>query len=264
MLVFFRARVSLLVGASFLSFLPCAAVYAEGVNNGSDQGSILGNHLSTSGAWAGSNHFCVECKLGHAASSGGKDRYEHEGMGGGSAGYREVAATELDLSSGATTPATERSTSTTAFRCPDATPVTGALTGAGLINLFVSLGMVTTEKARAACVALARETRSSTPAQDGASFRFSRPLSKGMAGPDVRELQRFLNAQGFVLSEEGDGSPGNETDLYGALTVDAVKRYQRTYSAEILDPEGLSAPSGIFGPSSIKKANELMSARKQR
>ena len=48
-----------------------------------------------------------------------------------------------------------------------------------------------------------------------------------------------------------------------ARTVEAVKRYQKTYAAEILDPEGLSSPSGIFGPSSVKKANRLLQERRQ-
>jgi hypothetical protein len=47
------------------------------------------------------------------------------------------------------------------------------------------------------------------------------------------------------------------------LTVEAVKRYQKTYAAEILDPEGLSSPSGIFGPSSVRKANRLLEVRRQ-
>ena len=147
-----------------------------------------------------------------------------------------------------------------AFRCPETTPGTEALTGAGLINLFVSLGIVTVEKAMEACRSLPREPISGIPTGDGA-FRFLRPLAEGMAGPDVRELQRFLNAQGFPLSQEGSGSPGNETEVFGDLTVDAVKRYQATYSSEILDPEGLSAPSGVFGLSSIKKANEILLAQ---
>jgi Putative peptidoglycan binding domain len=251
----FHPHVLSIVGAAFLPFLLGAAVYAEDINNRSDRGSILGDRLSTNRASAGSSHSCLECKPGYAASG------EYDRMASGGTEDAEVAAMELDLSSGATGRAKEGSTSTPAFRCPETTPVTEALTGAGLINLFVSLGIVTVEKAMEACRSLARETISSIPTGDGA-FRFSRPLAEGMAGPDVRELQRFLNAQGFALSEEGSGSPGNETEVFGDLTVDAVKRYQATYSAEILDPEGLSAPSGVFGPSSIKKANEILSARK--
>jgi peptidoglycan hydrolase-like protein with peptidoglycan-binding domain len=123
--------------------------------------------------------------------------------------------------------------------------------------------MVPAEKARLACDALAKEDGARAHKQDEAAFRFSRTLSKGMAGPDVRELQRFLNGHGFVVSGEGDGSPGNETDAFGALTVEAVRRYQKAYAAEILDPEGLSSPSGIFGPSSVRKANRLLEERRQ-
>ena len=53
--------------------------------------------------------------------------------------------------------------------------------------------------------------------------------------------------------------PAVETDLFGLLTEDAVKRFQATYAAGILVPVGLTAPSGFWGPSSIKKANALLS-----
>ena len=86
------------------------------------------------------------------------------------------------------------------------------------------------------------------------------PLAKGMRSEEVRQLQQFLNAQGFVLTTDGLGSPGNETDLFGLLTEDAVKRFQAAYAAEILVPVGLTAPSGFWGPSSIKKANALLGA----
>jgi peptidoglycan hydrolase-like protein with peptidoglycan-binding domain len=56
--------------------------------------------------------------------------------------------------------------------------------------------------------------------------RYNRNLDLGMTGADVKELQKFLNAHGFVLANEGPGSPGNETEMFGSLTKKALARYQ--------------------------------------
>lgn len=66
------------------------------------------------------------------------------------------------------------------------------------------------------------ETSASTVS--GASLSVN--LSLGMEHPQVLTLQRMLNTNGFVLTEDGPGSPGNETNRYGALTRDAVRRFQ--------------------------------------
>jgi peptidoglycan hydrolase-like protein with peptidoglycan-binding domain len=93
------------------------------------------------------------------------------------------------------------------------------------------------------------------------SFRFSVPLAKGTRSEEVRRLQQFLNTHGFTVASGTElGAPGNESDLFGLLTEDAVKRFQAVYASEILVPSGLTAPSGFFGPSSIKKANALLGA----
>ena len=236
--------------SAFLLLLPLTAHGADLQTAGQQLMHFAASSLNEPSA-TGSVHFCIQC--------GG----EQQNGDAESSDVIDMAATELDLSSGDRTRAREGHTSTSDFRCPDTSPVGGPLTRAGLINVVVSLGMVSAEKAHLACEALAKEDSARAHKQDEAAFRFSRPLSKGMAGPDVRELQRFLNGQGFVVSGEGDGSPGNESDVFGALTVEAVKRYQKTYAAEILDPEGLSSPSGIFGPSSVKKANRLLEERRQ-
>jgi hypothetical protein len=51
-------------------------------------------------------------------------------------------------------------------------------------------------------------------------------LSMGQEHPQVQTLQKILNSNGFVLTNDGPGSPGNETIKYGALTRDAVRRFQ--------------------------------------
>jgi hypothetical protein len=144
----------------------------------------------------------------------------------------------------------------------EAQPAADGLSGAGLVNLLVSLGIIPSGKAKTACDALSSQTAStSVPAavQVPGSFRFSVPLAKGMRSEEVRRLQQFLNAQGFVLASGTElGAPGHETDLFGILTFDAVQRFQAAYAVEILTPVGLTSPSGFFGPSSMKKANALL------
>lgn len=72
-----------------------------------------------------------------------------------------------------------------------------------------------------------------------------------MIDESVRCLQEYLNANGYELTSEGPGSPGNETDKYGALTREAVAKWQ--------EKNGVSPAIGIFGPVSQAKYKELVS-----
>lgn len=78
-------------------------------------------------------------------------------------------------------------------------------------------------------------------------------LSKGSRGASVKSLQQFLNTHGFVIATTGPGSPGNETDLFGNLTVKAVQKLQEQY--------GIASPGipgyGTAGPKTRAKINEL-------
>lgn len=69
---------------------------------------------------------------------------------------------------------------------------------------------------------------------------FTRDLETGSSGTDVRELQKFLNARGFTVAPSGPGSPGNETNLFGALTRQALARFQAAH--------GIAPATGNFGP----------------
>jgi len=77
----------------------------------------------------------------------------------------------------------------------------------------------------------------------------TRDLYPGSQGADVRSLQEYLNAKGFLLATSGPGSPGNETTYYGSLTAAAVRRFQEAHFQEILSPLGYFSGTGICGPS---------------
>jgi uncharacterized repeat protein (TIGR02543 family) len=66
-----------------------------------------------------------------------------------------------------------------------------------------------------------------------------RDLRLGLTGDDVRNLQKVLNANGFALAQNGPGSAGYETDKFGALTSNALRKYQAAH--------GVTA-TGYFGP----------------
>jgi peptidoglycan hydrolase-like protein with peptidoglycan-binding domain len=77
----------------------------------------------------------------------------------------------------------------------------------------------------------------------------SATLHFGDSGTQVLLLQQLLNkSPDTEVAASGVGSPGMESSYFGAKTLDAVKRYQNKYSAQILVPAGLATPSGIVGP----------------
>ncbi len=71
------------------------------------------------------------------------------------------------------------------------------------------------------------------------AYRFTRDLRLGVIGDDVKELQKYLNRNGFTITESGPGSPGNETTKFGGLTFAAVVKFQEFYKNEILIPAGV-------------------------
>lgn len=102
------------------------------------------------------------------------------------------------------------------------------------------------------------QTASAAAASDTCpKYRFTRSLKKGMQGEDVRELQRFLNCQGFTLGTSGPGAPGSETNVFAQRTFDAVVKFQEKYADEVLKPGNLSKGTGFFAAYSQKKAHAL-------
>lgn len=84
----------------------------------------------------------------------------------------------------------------------------------------------------------AAKTPASKPA--AAKYIFKRNLTTNMVGDDVKELQKYLNANGFILAKSGPGSPGKETNKFGRATRLALIKFQK---AKKINPA-----VGYFGP----------------
>jgi len=69
---------------------------------------------------------------------------------------------------------------------------------------------------------------------------FTRTLTVGDKGNDVKILQQYLNTHGFIISNSGAGSPGNETTTFGGLTRQALIKFQKD--------SGIRPAVGLFGP----------------
>ncbi len=89
------------------------------------------------------------------------------------------------------------------------------------------------------------------------SYPFMRTLRLGVIGEDVRALQKLMNCLGFTLADTGPGSEGKETNVFSERTLSAVKKFQETYSLEILNPINATKGTGIFAELSRKKAQTL-------
>lgn len=89
------------------------------------------------------------------------------------------------------------------------------------------------------------------------SYTFTRSLTLGSVGIDVKMLQIFLNTHNFIITTTGPGSPGNESTYFGALTKQALIRYQNANRSTILTPAGLTQGTGFFGASTMRVVNSI-------
>lgn len=78
---------------------------------------------------------------------------------------------------------------------------------------------------------------------------FTRSLTVGSTGDDVKCLQKYLNGAGYQVSASGAGSPGNESMYFGSLTRAAVAKWQAANS--------VSPAVGYFGSLSQAKYNSI-------
>lgn len=80
------------------------------------------------------------------------------------------------------------------------------------------------------------------------SVVFVRDLKLGDSGTDVAQLQKLLNQDPETrVAFSGVGSPGQETEYFGALTRAAVIKLQDKYRAEVLFPVNLTVATGYVG-----------------
>ena len=64
-----------------------------------------------------------------------------------------------------------------------------------------------------------------SPSEEGAIFTID--LKRGDKNFEVKVLQEYLNNNGFILTDVGLGSLGQETDFFGNLTYQALKKFQQ-------------------------------------
>jgi hypothetical protein len=79
----------------------------------------------------------------------------------------------------------------------------------------------------------------STPIPEFSTAGFTRDLTLESEGEDVRQLQMYLNSQGFVIATTGTGSKGNESTYFGNLTQAALARFQAA--------KNITPAEGYFG-----------------
>ena len=92
-------------------------------------------------------------------------------------------------------------------------------------------------------------------------FRFDHNIDFGAVDPDVRELQIYLNTNGFRVADNGPGSPGHEVDVFNAATRVALSKFQTAHATQILVPFGITKGTGRFGNATRKYINETQSAQ---
>ena len=99
---------------------------------------------------------------------------------------------------------------------------------------------------------------STTSSSSVCPYTWTRNLSTGSTGEDVRQLQRFLNGNPqTIVASSGVGSSGNESSYYGPATARAVSKFQEVHAAQILTPLGLTKGTGGFYSSTRSYANSL-------
>ena len=85
----------------------------------------------------------------------------------------------------------------------------------------------------------------------------TKQLKRGSKDEQVRELQRFLNQQGFMVAEVGKpGSPGNETTFFGPATERALQQFQ-TAQGIVSSGSPTTTGFGRLGPKTLKAVTSI-------
>ncbi len=130
-----------------------------------------------------------------------------------------------------------------------------ALSLGELIELFIALEIIPADKAVQARGIVSQEQTTPSAA---CPYTWTRNLTVGATGADVKKLQEFLNGtEATRISGTGSGSLGKESTYFGSLTGAAVAKFQNIYATETLKPAGLTKGTGYFGSLTRAKANAL-------
>jgi peptidoglycan hydrolase-like protein with peptidoglycan-binding domain len=90
-------------------------------------------------------------------------------------------------------------------------------------------------------------------------FSFTKDLRSGDTDPDVKELQKVLNADPDTIVSDGDvGSVGQETEFFGAATRAAVIKFQNKYKDVVLTLNGISSANGLVNKATRTRLNLLI------
>ncbi|HOX97074.1 MAG TPA: peptidoglycan-binding protein [bacterium] len=81
------------------------------------------------------------------------------------------------------------------------------------------------------------------------AYTFTRDLSAGMSGADVKELQKCLNSIGYTLAASGATSPGWETSFFGSLTKAGITRFQQANGLTVNGMLDAATRAKLNGPS---------------
>jgi len=79
-------------------------------------------------------------------------------------------------------------------------------------------------------------------------FVFNRDLRIGSVSQDVKELQKYLNNNNFIIDTTGIGSPGKESVFFGTLTQKALIKFQKANK--------IKPAVGFFGSITRKVVNK--------
>ncbi len=96
-----------------------------------------------------------------------------------------------------------------------------------------------------------------SPAAVSVSPIFTTLLKLGSSGTDIKRLQQLLNSDPDTqIAESGIGSPGNETEYFGGLTIKALQKFQAKYGiVSSGSPE--TTGYGLLGPKTKAKLAEV-------
>lgn len=102
-----------------------------------------------------------------------------------------------------------------------------------------------------------QKTESGSLVKIALSSDFSRDLRRGNQGTLIIALQECLARDPEVYPQ------GIVNGVFGPATKKAVSAFQEKYAADILAPSGLSRGTGVVGPATRAKLNEICSAPKE-